>query len=137
MLSEASQEPLFGEGMGTRLTGFNTPNRNAPILDDQWLGLALEVGFIGLAAWAWLFVRAVRKLAQASRAASRTGDDWLFAALTASVASCAVGMFTFDAFDFTQIPFIFWILLGVSAALIGLSKASPALGDPATERLQT
>ena len=125
MLSEASQKPLFGDGLGTRLTGFNTPDRNAPILDDQWLGLALEVGFVGLAAWVWLFVRAVRRLAQASRTASRMGDDWLFAALTASVASCAVGMFTFDAFDFTQVPFIFWILLGVSAALLGLSTNRP------------
>jgi O-antigen ligase/polysaccharide polymerase Wzy-like membrane protein len=136
MLSEASQKPLFGDGVGTRLTGFNTPDRNSPILDDQWLGLALEVGFIGLAAWAWLFVGAVRRLANASRTAIRMGDDWLFAALAASVASCAVGMFTFDAFDFTQVPFIFWILLGVSAVLLSISKTSPTLSGPATERLQ-
>ena len=132
MLSEASQKPLFGDGVGTRLTGFNTPDRNAPILDDQWLGLALEVGFVGVAAWVWLFVGAVRKLVQASRTATRVGDDWLFAALAASVASCAIGMFTFDAFDFTQVPFMFWILLGVSAVLLGLSKTSPSLGSPAS-----
>jgi len=132
MLSEASQKPLFGDGLGTRLTGFNTPERNAPILDDQWLGLALEVGFVGLAAWVWLFVSAVHRLAKASRTASRMGDDWLFAALAASMASLAVGMFTFDAFDFTQVPFIFWILLGISAGLLGLSKTSPGLRAPAS-----
>ena len=51
MLSEASAKPLFGEGYGTRISGFNEPDPNAPILDDQWLNNALDVGFIGLAAW--------------------------------------------------------------------------------------
>ena len=62
MLSEASQKPVFGEGYGTRITGFDSPDRNAPILDDQWLNNVLDVGFVGLAAWVWLMVRACRKL---------------------------------------------------------------------------
>jgi hypothetical protein len=125
MLTEASQRPLFGEGYGTRITGFNTPERNAPILDNQWLNNVLDVGFVGLAAWAWLFASAVRRLTRASRTARQAGDDWLFAALAASVASYAVGMFTFDAFDFTQVTFIFWIVLGISAALLRISRAWP------------
>ena len=48
-------------------------------------------------------------------------DDWLFAALAASVASFAVGMLTFDAFSFTQVTFIFWILLGLSADSLRIS----------------
>jgi hypothetical protein len=123
MLSEASEKPLFGEGYGTRITGFNEPDPNAPILDDQWLNNALDVGFIGLAAWGWLMARAVRRLFRASRAPAHVDDDWLFAALAASVASFAVGMFTFDAFSFAQVTFIFWILLGLSAALLRISGA--------------
>ena len=53
-------------------------------------------------------------------------DDWLFAALAASVTSFAVGMFTFDAFSFTQVTFIFWVFLGLSAALLRISGAWPA-----------
>jgi hypothetical protein len=129
MLAEASRKPVFGDGFGTRITGFNTPHRNAPILDNQWLGNVLEVGFLGLAAWIWLFVSAGRRLMWASRRASRWGDDWLFAALAASVTSFAVGMLTFDAFGFTQVNFIFWIMLGVSAALLRISGPwlAPAL----------
>ena len=56
-----SAKPLFGEGYGTRISGFNELNPNAPILDDQWNN-ALDVGFIGLAAWGWLMARAVRRL---------------------------------------------------------------------------
>jgi hypothetical protein len=49
---------LFGEGFGTRQTGFNNPLRNAPILDNQWLNNLLDVGYIGFFLWVWLFVRA-------------------------------------------------------------------------------
>ena len=102
----------WGRGLPASTRPIETP-RSSTI---NGLGSALEVGFVGIAAWVWLFVRAVRRLAQASRTATGMGDDWLFAALAASVASCAVGMLTFDAFDFTQVAFIFWILLAVSAA---------------------
>ena len=121
MLNEASQKPVFGEGYGTRITGFDSPDLNAPILDDQWLNNVLDVGFVGGAAWIWLMVRACRKLFGASRRAEEEGDGWLFAALGASVASFAVGMLTFDAFSFTQAAFIFWIVLGLSAALLKIA----------------
>jgi hypothetical protein len=131
MLSEASAKPLFGEGYGTRISGFDEPNPNAPILDDQWLNNALDVGFIGLAAWGWLMARAVRRLFRASRAPAQVDDDWLFAALAASVTGFAVGMLVFDAFSFTQVTFIFWILLGLSAALLRISGAgSVSPGSP-------
>jgi hypothetical protein len=128
MLSEASRKPVFGEGYGTRITGFDTPDRNAPILDDQWLNNVLDVGFVGLAAWVWLMARACRKLFGASRTAEEVRDGWLFAALGASVASFAVGMLTFDAFSFTQATFIFWIVLGLSAALLKISTRPLASG---------
>ena len=47
MLSEAAGYPIFGEGLGTRITGFNSTFRNAPILDNQWLNTILELGYVG------------------------------------------------------------------------------------------
>jgi hypothetical protein len=138
MLAEASRRPVFGQGFGTRITGFNTPHRNAPILDNQWLGTVLEVGFVGLAAWVWLFVSAGRRLVGAARAATGLADEWLLAALAASVTSFAVGMLTFDAFGFTQVNFIFWIVLGISAALLRISgawQAPPVASTSVTGRL--
>jgi polysaccharide biosynthesis protein PslJ len=126
MLREASGKPLFGEGYGTRLSGFDVPNRNAPILDDQWLNNVLDVGFVGLGAWIWLMVKVVRRLFRAARAPSHEDDDWLFAGLAASVASFAIGMLTFDAFSFTQATFLFWVVLGLSAALLRISETWPA-----------
>ena len=118
MIGEASRHPLFGEGFGTRLTGFNTPKRNAPILDNQWLNNLLDVGYIGFSLWVWLFARAVRRLFRESRGANDEGDQWLFAGLTATMFALPVGMLTFDANSFVQVPFLFWIILGLSAVLI-------------------
>jgi hypothetical protein len=134
MLAEASAKPLFGEGFGTRITGQNTPERNAPILDNQWLNNVLEIGFVGLAAWVWLFVRAGRLLIRASRTAGSGGDSWLFVALAASIMSFPVGMLTYDAFGYTQVTFIFWIVLGISAALLRISGTWPLWRVPAVFR---
>jgi len=130
MLREASGKPFFGDGYGTRITGFNTPDRNAPILDNQWLNNVLDVGFVGLGAWVWLMVSAARRLGRASRAPDQVDDGWLFAALAASVTSFAVGMLTFDAFSFTQVTLIFWVILGLSAALLTISGAWPESDAP-------
>lgn len=125
MVGEASRHPLFGEGLGTRIAGFNEKNRNAPILDDQWLNNLLDVGYIGFGLWIWLFVRAVTMLLRRSRQSPNDDpDSWLYLALAASILAFAVGMLTFDAFGFTQIFFVFWILLGLSAAVIAQSPVA-------------
>ncbi len=118
MLDEWSHKPVVGEGWGTRVSGFNVPFRNAPILDDQWLNTLLELGAVGFAAWIWLLVRAVRRL---GRAAKRDDEDsWLYVALAASIAAFGVGMATFDAFSFIQVTFVFWFVLAVAGALLSL-----------------
>ena len=120
MVIEASHYPFFGEGLGTRITGFDVIQRNAPILDNQWLNNLLDVGYIGFALWIWLFVRAIRMLLRRARVASDDPDEWLFLGLAASILALAVGMLTFDAFSFTQVFFVFWILLGLSAAVLSM-----------------
>jgi len=123
-LDEWAQRPLFGQGEGTRITGFEAPNRNAPILDNEWLGTLLELGVLGFAAWAWLLLRAVRRLGARARDAPAE-EGWLFAGLAASVAAFGVGMFTYDAFSFIQVTFVFWILLGLASSLLASPKHVP------------
>jgi O-Antigen ligase len=116
-IKEAMRTPLLGQGWGTRQTGFNNPLRNAPILDNQWLGLLLELGILGVVGWALFIFRAGSALGRASR--RRAGPDgWLATGLAASILGFGVGMFTFDAFAFTQVSFIFWVLLALSASLL-------------------
>ncbi|MDX6402533.1 MAG: hypothetical protein QOF27_3139 [Gaiellaceae bacterium] len=111
------REPLVGQGFGTKLQlslGAQDPSN---VLDDQWLGNLLEVGFLGLLGWAWFFIRAVRRFAaEAKRDDSERG--WLLTSLAAGVAAYAVGMVTYDAFAFIQVTFILFIFVGMGSALL-------------------
>jgi polysaccharide biosynthesis protein PslJ len=117
MLHEGSRTPLFGQGLGTRQTGFNNPLRNAPILDNQWLTNFLDIGLVGVVGWALLIGSSVRRLTRLSRSQSGT-DGWLAVGYSASIVGFAVGMFTYDSMSFTQEAFVFWILLGLSSSLL-------------------
>jgi polysaccharide biosynthesis protein PslJ len=116
-LHEWQRKPLFGQGFGTRITGADNPKANAPILDDQWLGVLLEVGLAGFCAFIWLFVRSIRKLNRFARR-DRTPHGWLLAGIGASLTGYAIGMATFDAFGFIQVTFLVFILLGLGAAAL-------------------
>ncbi len=123
-LDEFSQTPIFGQGYGTRLTGRD--RANAHILDDQWLKTLLETGLVGFAAWLWLFVRSVRRLARAAKE-DQSDRGFLFVALAAAVAAFAVGMFLYDAFSFIQVTFLLFIVLALgSVALNARDRAARA-----------
>jgi polysaccharide biosynthesis protein PslJ len=117
MLREASRTPLLGQGFATRQTGLDNPLRNAPILDDQWLGLLLEIGIIGVVGWVALISGSARRLGRYSR--TRAGPQgWLAAGFAAAIVGFGVGMFTYDSLGFVQQAFVFWIILGLSASLL-------------------
>ena len=118
-MGEFAEQPLFGQGYGTRVTGFGEPFVNAAILDDQWLLMLLETGALGVFALLWLFIRVLRRLIVTARS-DPGADGWLASALAASVASFGIGMFTFDAFSFIQVSFLFFLILAVAAATLRL-----------------
>jgi polysaccharide biosynthesis protein PslJ len=110
----AGGNPFVGQGFGTRVTTQEGVEGGAQILDNQWLGSLLEIGAVGLLALAWLFLRAIGKLARRSR--TDTGaDSWLAACLAASLMSFITGLFTYDAFSFIQVTFLAFIVLGFAA----------------------
>jgi hypothetical protein len=116
---ELATNPLLGVGFRTRVTSPEGTSVavNAIILDNQWLGILVETGIVGAFVLLWLFLRFVRRCI---RLASHdyTTRGWLLAGLGSSVAAYAVGMLTFDAFAFTQVTFLLFVLLGLGAALV-------------------
>jgi hypothetical protein len=128
-LHQWAQQPLFGQGFGTRIV--EGPGANSNILDDQWLGTLLETGIIGVLAWGWLLTRAIRRLNRAARA-DESPRGWLFAGLSASICAYGFGMITYDSFAFIQVTFLFFFLLAFAAVLL------PAPGHLVShERLRT
>jgi O-antigen ligase len=124
-IAESSRQPLLGQGYGTRIIDPDAGVTPASILDNQWLGTLLETGAVGLAAWLWFFVVVVRRLGkEAKRDDSERG--WLLASLAAAVAAYAVGMFTYDAFSFTQVTFVLFTIVGLGSAALADASRQPA-----------
>jgi polysaccharide biosynthesis protein PslJ len=116
----ALERPFLGQGFGTRVTvddPFGDVKANACVLDNQWLGTLLDVGFVGALVWAWLFVYFIRRVAAAAKRAD-AHTAWLLTAFAASVAAFGVGMFLFDAFAFVQSTLLLFILLAFGAVLL-------------------
>ena len=118
-LKEFSRKPFFGTGFGTRLTSEQDPLVNARILDNQWLGLLIEIGALGVLALLWLYGRTIRRLGAVARR-DDTDYGWLMTGLAAAIAGFAASMFTFDAFAFIQVTFMSYILLGFAAVALRL-----------------
>lgn len=117
------QQPAFGQGYGTRVTSGR--EANARILDNQWLGTAVETGLVGVFAWLWLFVRFLRRAGSEAKR-DQSGRGWLLAALAASVAAFAVGMLTFDAFSFIQATFVLFVVLALGSSTLAWRGAWPS-----------
>jgi O-antigen ligase len=109
------QDPVFGQGFGSRIT--TGPSQNSRILDNQWLATTVETGLLGAVAWLWLFVRFVRRAGREAKR-DRAGRGWLLAALASSVAAFGVSMLTFDAFSFVQSTLVFFVLLALGSATL-------------------
>ena len=121
---DGMHRPLLGQGLGTRQTGDKNPLRNSPILDNQWLGIFLDVGLIGFAAWIWLIGRTVRRLGRFAKTRG-SPESVLAAGLAASITGFAIAMATYDSLAFVQETAIFWVLLALGGTLIALN-AEPA-----------
>jgi O-antigen ligase len=115
-LNSEFHNPLVGEGFGTRVVlDTELAKKNAPILDDEWLGVLLETGVLGALSLVWTFLRFIRRCGREAKE-DHSPRGWLLTSLTASVASFAVGMFFYDAFSFIQVTFLLFILLGLGTS---------------------
>lgn len=130
---EFRPDPLLGDGFATRIVQPDqyVKHANAPILDDQALGILVETGLVGAFALTWLFVRFVRCLAREARQ-DQSPRGWLLTGLAASVAGYGVSMFTYDAFGFIQVTFLLFIFIGLGAVTLRLE--SNGSGTPARRR---
>jgi hypothetical protein len=122
-LEEFTLKPVLGQGYGSR--DVEDKSEAIPILDNEWLGTMLEVGALGALSLVWVFARFLRRAAAEAKR-DETARGSLLAAFATAVAAYGVGMLTFDAFSFIQITFVFFILLGLGAALLAIRPAENA-----------
>ena len=119
-----SQHPWFGRGFGTFLPS------SYFFTDDQYLLSLLEIGLVGLAALAALFVTGW----MAARNARRLSADPVVRDLAQTLAACvAVPAVAWATFDATSFP----MAAGLTFLTLGMSRRGVAAGpDPDARRGQ-
>jgi O-antigen ligase len=120
-MTVVSAHPVLGSGYATRIT--DDVNANAFIVDDQWLGTAMETGLVGVAVWVLLFFTAIRRMGREARR-DHGSRGWFLTAIAASITAFAFGMATFDAFSFIQVTFVFYLLLALGSAAVRMPRES-------------
>jgi hypothetical protein len=123
-LKIVNAQPILGQGYATRIT--DSEDANAFIVDDEWLGTAMETGLVGVALWAWIFVRSIRRFGRTAKADGGDGG-LLLVSLAAAVGAFAVGMATYDAFSFIQVTFLLFTLLALGSVAVRSIENAPRL----------
>ncbi|WP_250034293.1 O-antigen ligase family protein [Paractinoplanes maris] len=106
-----SQTPWLGRGTGTWVSP------QYQYLDNQWLGTALQNGWVGVAALASLYIGAVWLAGLALRRTAVVAERHLCACLIAVVLTGILANATFDAFSFSTYSTILALMLGLCGAL--------------------
>lgn len=112
------RSPWIGRGFMTFLPEYR-------ILDNQYLGLLIEVGVFGAAALVLVFGVSI-VLAFVVRARTTSGDvKGMSVALAASLTSIALGYAFFDAFAFPMASGLSFLLVGLISGLHRLVQQGP------------
>jgi O-antigen ligase len=111
-----SRSPMFGRGFFTFLPAYR-------ILDNEYLGLLIETGFVGLVAFLGLLLSGISEGLRNRREARSRHDASLGVALAASVASALASFALFDAFAFPMAASSLFLMLGCISALHQLRSA--------------
>jgi O-antigen ligase len=101
-----SRFPIVGKGFGTFLPNYH-------ILDNQYLLLGIELGALGLLAFAALLGAAMWSASVARRFAPTSLDKALCQALLASVVAGAILMAFFDGFSFPMSVGMLFLVIGL------------------------
>jgi hypothetical protein len=105
-----SRAPFFGRGFWT----FQPTYR---ILDDQYLGLLIDIGCVGLLALLGLFATSIITARRARRRSTDPATRNLAQSLAAGVASAACSLALYDGFSFPMASGLLFLVIGCAAAL--------------------
>ena len=112
--------PLVGAGFGTFLPRYY-------IFDNEWVLVAVELGLLGVVAFAGVFIAAIWSGITARRRSTDPGIRLLGYALAASVVNIAVLFAFFDGLSFPQSAGIFFLIAGLCGAIWRISAADAVL----------
>lgn len=113
------RSPIIGRGFQTFLPSYR-------ILDNQYLGLLIEVGVVGVLAVLGLFVTAVVTALRARRRLSDPAARSACVSLAAAVAAPATCLAFVDGFSFPQMSGLTFLSVGLIGAVHSLTQGDEA-----------
>ncbi|OLT21975.1 hypothetical protein BJF81_14115 [Ornithinimicrobium sp. CNJ-824] len=118
-----AERPLFGQGMSTFVpTVYRT-------IDNQGLGMLLELGLVGTAVFVLLVLTGVVGAWRPRRLGMPSERAHLGVAISASLSAIITSYVTFDAWAFRHVAGLSFLLIGLAGAVWHLSH-DPGLGSP-------
>jgi O-antigen ligase len=118
-----SQRPIFGRGYGTFLPEIYI------LLDNQYIGLLIETGVVGLASLLGLFLTGIFSARGARRRSTDASTRQLGQSFAASVVIAMTSFITFDALSFAMVTGLLFLLLGSCGALWRLTRERDVAGS--------
>ena len=115
--------PLVGAGFGTFLPRYY-------IFDNQWVLIAIELGVLGVIAFAAVFVSAIWSGMTTRKNSTDPGLRLLGYALAASVVNIAVLFAFFDGLSFPQSGGMFVLIVGLCGAIRAIGATDAAQAAP-------
>jgi polysaccharide biosynthesis protein PslJ len=121
-----ASSPFVGAGFGTFLPRYY-------IFDNQWVLMAIELGILGVLAFAALFATAIWSGASARRRSTDPGVRLLGWALAASALNIGVLFAFFDGLSFPQSAGLLFMIVGLCGAVrtVGAETPDPVLAAAA------
>lgn len=105
------RSPWLGRGFGTFIP------KDFFVLDNQYLGMVVECGYVGMAALLAFFVIMYFTARGARRHLTSVGDRDLAQSLAAAAVVAGVGFATFDGLGFAMVDGVIFLLVGATGAL--------------------
>jgi len=127
---DVAAHPVIGRGYGTY------DHNKYRLLDNQYLGLRISVGYIGIAAYIAIFLSAVAIAHRLIRARRGFNSEVALAGSAACVVF-GVGSALFDIMAFPHAPYVFLLsvaLIAVAARGAATERMSARQGSPAVAR---
>ncbi|YCK84016.1 O-antigen ligase family protein [Arthrobacter sp. D3-18] len=115
----AGQQLVLGRGFGTFLPAY-------VIVDNQYLGLLVELGIAGLVAFLLLVSAGIFCAWRARRLANDNNLRQTSQSVLASIAAAALAFGFFDAFAFPMAASLLFLMLGIAGALWRISHRETA-----------
>ncbi|EWM13332.1 O-antigen ligase [Kutzneria sp. 744] len=113
---QISLHPLFGHGPGTWYAGKHE------VFDNQYILSTVETGFVGVAAFAGIFLCAFYSALRARYLSKDPGARDLALTICASLVAPLIGSATFDLTAFATVTGLTFVLVGASGSLLRTAK---------------